>query len=50
MKIKVKNKTYEVTLKTYDPYYECYLYYTKEFDIPFCDLDDNVEVIYDEIH
>lgn len=48
MKIKVNGKKYNVIRDVYDPYYECYLYYTEEDDVPFCDLDDNVEVLYDE--
>ena len=50
MKIKIdKNHIYECIRKVYDPYYECYLYYTREFDEPFCDLDADFEVIIDDV-
>ncbi len=43
MKIRVNDKEYEVIRRVYDPYYECYFYYVREYDEPICDLD--VEVI-----
>ena len=44
-KIKVNGVEYNLIRKVYDPYNECYFYYTKEFDEPFCDLSDNIEEI-----
>lgn len=43
--IKVNGKIYHLTLKEYDPFQECYFYYTQEGDEPFCDLSDDIEEI-----
>lgn len=42
MRIKVNDKEYEVIRKVYNPYYECYYYYIKEYDEPFIDADAEV--------
>ena len=46
LKIKVNGKEYMLIKKVYDPYKECYFYYTKEIEEPFCDLDEDVEEIH----
>ena len=44
MKIKVNGKRHKVFLVKYDPYNECYFYYTEDENI-FNDNDDKVEVL-----
>ena len=46
LKIKVNGQEYNLIRKVYDPYNECYFYYTKEADEPFCDLCDDIEEIW----
>lgn len=42
-KIKINGKEYTLIRKSYDAYNECYFYYTKECDEPFCDLCDDIK-------
>ena len=46
-KIRVNNKEYTLIRKVYDEYNECFFYYAKESDEPFCDLCDDIEEFYD---
>ena len=44
-KIKVGNQTYTLIRKVIDSDLGCTFYYTEEYDEPFCDLDNEIEVI-----
>ena len=42
-KVKINGKAYTLVYKEYDEYDECYYYYVRETNEPFCDLDDDIE-------
>ena len=47
MKVLIGDEAYDVIREVYDPFYDCYLYYVAEFDEPFYDSDEGIEIIYD---
>ena len=44
----VNGKKYELIKKSYDWVYECYYYYVKEQDEPFCDLNDDIKIVHEK--
>ena len=46
-KVKVNGKEYILDRKVYDAFNECFFYYVRGADEPFCDLCDDIEEIYD---
>lgn len=45
-KIRVNGVEYNLIRKVYDPFIDAHLYYVKEFDEPFCDLNDDIEELW----
>lgn len=44
--IKINGKIYHLVRKEYDPLINGYYYFVQERNEPFCDLDDEIEEVY----